>query len=200
MNNSELRQPVQKRAIEKKEKILECGFKLMCEKGYHNTDAIEIANSAGVSTGTVYQYFVDKRDIFLQGLKKYSKTIMFPIINLKDKKIKKEDLYNEFKAIIEKNIKEHKFSKIAHEEITAMQHTDSEVSKIFHEFEIEATEVFVQFLKDNNIVVDNIYEKAHLAICWIDNLCHEIIYHEHEYMDYVKMTDIVINSLINLLK
>ena len=40
MAQSELRQPVQKRAIAKKQKILECGFNLICEKGYYNVDCI----------------------------------------------------------------------------------------------------------------------------------------------------------------
>ena len=71
MKESNLRTPTQKRAIEKKEKILENGFKLMCKQGYHNTDAIQIAKAAGVSTGTVYQYYEDKKDIFYQGLKQY---------------------------------------------------------------------------------------------------------------------------------
>ena len=36
MNEYEIREPVQKRSIEKKEKIIESGFELICEKGYYN--------------------------------------------------------------------------------------------------------------------------------------------------------------------
>ena len=79
MGNSEIREPIQKRSIEKKEKIIKYGFDLICEKGYHNTNTAEIAKSAGVSTGIVYQYFNDKRDIFLQGIEQYSKSLLFPI-------------------------------------------------------------------------------------------------------------------------
>ena len=35
MSNSEIREPVQKRSIEKKEKIICAGFELICEKGYY---------------------------------------------------------------------------------------------------------------------------------------------------------------------
>ena len=34
----------------------------------------------------------------------------------------------------------------------------------------------------------------------IDNLCHELIYHKHEDMNYDTMTDIVINSIYELFK
>ena len=34
----------------------------------------------------------------------------------------------------------------------------------------------------------------------IDNLCHEIVYHKHQDMDYKKMQEIVIESILNMLK
>ncbi len=199
MEVSELRKPTQKRAIQKKERILEYGFKLMCEKGLHNTDATQIAKYAGVSTGTVYQYFKDKKDIFLQGLKIYAETLMFPTDCLKDINFNTNNLHDEFKRIINTSINAHKISESAHEEIKSLQHIDKEVSEIFKSLEIKTTEILVESLKANNIKVDNIYERAHLILCWIDNLCHEIIYHKHKNMDYNKMTDIVIDSIINLL-
>ena len=63
MTENEIREPVQKRSIEKKEKIINAGFDLICQKGYYNTNTAEIAKSAGVSTGIIYQYFKDKHDI-----------------------------------------------------------------------------------------------------------------------------------------
>ncbi len=115
MKQSELRKPVQKRAIEKKKQILECGFNLICEKGYHNVDCIEIAKASNVSTGTVYQYFKDKRDIFLQGLKNYSDSLLFPILEYKDKKITHDGLKTFFKSVIKKNLSVHTMSQSTHE-------------------------------------------------------------------------------------
>ena len=50
------------------------------------------------------------------------------------------------------------------------------------------------------IKTTNINEKAHLIISMIDNLCHEIVYHKHQDMDYKKMQEIVIDSILNMLK
>ena len=69
MNEYEIRKPIQKRSIEKKEKIIQSGFELICKKGYYNTNTAEIAKNASVSTGIVYQYFKDKHDIFIEALK-----------------------------------------------------------------------------------------------------------------------------------
>lgn len=200
MENSELRKPVQKRAIEKKNRIIECGFKLMCEKGYHNVDCVEIAKSAEVATGTVYQYFTDKRDIFLQGLQKDTKEKLFPILEFKNHKLLKEGLYGNIDRLITVSVKRHTMSPEAHEEIMAMKHSDPEVANIFKEYEIEATNTLVELFELNNLKIENPYEKAHLIILWIDDLCHEIVYHGHDNINYDKMKEIVINSIINLLK
>lgn len=200
MGNAEIREPIQKRSIEKKEKIIKYGFELICEKGYHNTNTAEIAKSAGVSTGIVYQYFTDKRDIFLQGISQYAKSIMFPITDIETIKLDKNNLKQEFNNLIKKAIKNHKISQTAHEEIWALQHSDKEVAKIFQNYEIEATNNLVSILEKNNITSENLREKSHLIVSLIDNLCHEIVYHKHENMDYDKMTELVIDSIINLLK
>lgn len=200
MEQSELRQPIQKRAKEKKQNILENGFKLICEKGYHNVDCIEIAKYCNVSTGTVYQYFTDKRDIFLQGLRNHSKSMLFPILEYKDKKICTNDISVLIKKIIKNTIKEHNVFQVAHEEIMSIEHSDPEVRQIFQNYELEATEVLVKLLQNNNLAIDDIYEKSHLIITWVDDLCHEIVYHRHNNLNYDIMTDIVINSILQLLK
>ena len=75
MTSNTIRTPVQKRSIEKKDKIIEAGFNLICKKGYYNTNTAEIAKEAGVSTGIVYQYFRDKHDILIEGIKRYATDI-----------------------------------------------------------------------------------------------------------------------------
>ena len=78
---SEVREPRQKRAIEKKEKIIKAGFDLICKNGYYSTNTAEIAKTAEVSTGIVYQYFKDKHDIFMAAMEKYGEGIFFPMLN-----------------------------------------------------------------------------------------------------------------------
>ncbi len=200
MGNSEIREPIQKRSIEKKEKIIKYGFELICEKGYHNTNTAEIAKAAGVSTGIVYQYFNDKRDIFLQGIEQYSKSLLFPINEISISKSKTSTLEEDLINVINKSIKNHKLSESAHEEIYSLQHSDPDVAKIFFEQEIQATNRLISVLENKNIQTENIKEKAHLIISMIDNLCHEVVYHKHKDMNYDIMKEIVVKSIINLLK
>ena len=67
----EVREPIKATSIEKKQRIIDAGLKLFSEKGYYNTNTAEIAKAAKVSTGIVYQYFNDKKDILI-----YNKTLL----------------------------------------------------------------------------------------------------------------------------
>lgn len=203
MGNAEIREPIQKRSIEKKEKIIQAGFDLICQKGYYNTTTSEIAKSAGVSIGILYQYFKDKHDILIDGFKLYSNSIFFPMLQITDKNmnltITNSNISCVLKDMVNKFIRNHKISQTAHEEIIAMIHSDKEVAEIYHNSEMEMTNKIVQLLLESGIKVDSINEKVHVAIGMIDNLCHEIVYHKHKQLDYDKMIDIVISSICNMI-
>ena len=66
-----IREPNQERSIEKKNKIIEASYEIFSEAGYYGTNTTDIAKRAGVSTGIVYSYFKDKRDILLYVLNIY---------------------------------------------------------------------------------------------------------------------------------
>ena len=193
-----IREPKQKRAIEKKEKIIDDGFELICENGYYNTNTAEIAKKAGVSTGIVYQYFKDKYSIFMAGLEKKGEEIFFPMLKLDSKKIDKNNFEITMKEMIQKYIKNHKMSKTAHEEITSMIHSNPDVAKYFYKRELLMTETLTILFIESDFKKENLKEKVHVMIGLIDNLCHEVIYHKHDNMDYDAMTDIVIKSIKNL--
>ena len=198
MGNSQIREPIQKRSIEKKEKIIECGFELICKEGYHNINTAEIAKAAGVSTGIIYQYFKDKHDILIEGIKKYSDSIFYPMLKITDSPFKKEDLKNVLRQMISKFVENHKLSQVAHEEITAMAHSDAQIAKIFYESEINMTDKISDLLIQNGFSNENIHEKVHTIIHLIDDLCHEIVYHKHGQLDYTTMIDITIDACCDM--
>ena len=199
MSENEIREPVQKRSIEKKEKIINAGFDLICQKGYYNTNTAEIAKAAGVSTGIIYQYFKDKHDILLAGVERYASDIFYPMLNITKSKFEKKDLDKILRAMISKFIENHKLSQEAHEEIMAMTHSDKDIANFFHQHEIFMTNVLTKLLLDNNFGCENLSEKVHITIHLIDDLCHEIVYHKHKEMNYDVMTDITINTIEKLL-
>ena len=195
-----IRQPKQQRAIEKKEKIIEAGFELICKNGYYNTNTAEIAEKAGVSTGIVYQYFKDKYDILIEGLEKYGDDIFFPMLNTSKLSFEKSEFKNVINNMIKHYISNHKVSNVAHEEIMAMVHSDKKVADYYYHRELQMTNNIKNLLLINNFKDEDLYEKVHIMIGLIDNLCHEIIFHKHNDMNYEKMTNLVVESIINLFK
>lgn len=195
----ETRIPTQKRSIEKRNKIIEKGFYLMCNQGYYNTNTIQIAEYAGVSTGIVYQYFNDKKDIFIEGMKNYSNSIMFPMFNIKIDLNDREQLKENLRTLIGNFISNHTLSKKAHEELLAMSHLDEDISYIYHDNEVKITNDIADNFIKNGICLNNTKEKAHLIIGIIENLCHEIVYHKHPSLNYDAMRDEVIDIIINIL-
>lgn len=197
---SETRMPKQKRSIEKRNLIIKKGFELICNSGYYNTTTNDIAKYAGVSTGIIYQYFNDKKEIFIEGIKNYSDSIMFPILDhLKETDIKIEKLDIILENMINIFIKKHTLSKNAHEEMIALSHLDDDISKIFKDKEIKTTNIIVDTLKNNNINADNLVERVHIIIGIVENYCHEVVYHQHQTIDYNIMKNEVIKIIYNLL-
>ena len=195
-----IREPKQLRAIEKKERIIEAGFNLICKNGYYNTNTAEIAHEAGVSTGIVYQYFKDKHDILIDGLEKYGDNIFFPMLKTKDITFDKKDFNKLLRQMIEHYISNHKISNTAHEEIMSMVHSDKRVARYYYKRELEMTNTLKNILVDNNFKDEDLYEKVHIMMGLIDNLCHEIIYHKHDDMNYDIMTRLVIINIKELFK
>ena len=200
MKINEIREPIQKRSIEKKEKIIKSGFELICEKGYYNTNTAEIAKAAGVSTGIVYQYFKDKHAILVEGIKRYASDIFYPMLNITTNiKIDKDNLEEILRNMINTLIENHKLSQIAHEEIMSMTHSDKEIAKFFQENEMTMTKNISEILLDNGFNSKNLDEKVHIAIHLIDDLCHEIVYHKHKDLNYDVMINLVIDSISNIM-
>ena len=181
-----VREPIKESSKEKKQKIIDVGFRLMCEKGYHNVSCVDIAASANVSTGIIYQYFKDKLDIFIAGTKLYSEKLMFSMLNaLENKNITKENFDKILRNMVDDAIRVHTLTKNAHKELMSMSCLDNEVFAIFNFNEEAATEKLVNNFP-NTI---NIKEKVHLLINMVDNLCHEIVYHHHDGYDYEFMKE-----------
>ena len=57
------RSPQKTENNEARQKLLEIGYRMICEEGIENVGVREIAEAAGVTTGTFYYYFTSKEDL-----------------------------------------------------------------------------------------------------------------------------------------
>ena len=121
------------------------------------------------------------------------------MLNVAIKEFDKNNLQSIFKKMVDTFVQNHKLSQSAHEEIMAMAHSDKEVAFYFHKREMDMTIKICEILMQNGFSEKNLMEKSHIIIGLIDNLCHEIVYHKHSELNYDIMTNICINSIIDIL-
>lgn len=76
MSDKSVRVPKQARSIEKKNQIKQAALELMSEKGYFGTTSNEIAKKAGLSIGTFYSYFANKKDLYEELVKDLYQTVL----------------------------------------------------------------------------------------------------------------------------
>ena len=196
MSDLEIRKPIQKRSIKKKDTIVEKGFELICNKGYYNTNTAEIAKYAGVSTGIIYNYFKDKHDILIEALERFSDNVFYPILSLPKKE---ENLTIVIEKIIKTCIKDHKLSDSAHKELMAMTYLDEQVEYYFKKREMDVTQDLYNVFIENGCNKNNLMEKSHIILGIIDNICHECVYHKHKDLKYEIMEKEAIDIIVDLL-
>ncbi|MBR1983319.1 MAG: TetR/AcrR family transcriptional regulator, partial [Clostridia bacterium] len=178
---NEVRQPRQERSIEKKNKIIVAGYELFSEVGYYGTNTAEIAKRAGVSTGIVYGYFFDKRDILICVLEIYIFMVFDPILKIFDK-LKAPISFSEvIPKVIDETIKIHKKNTKIHEALHSLASTDEAVNATFIELEDNITAKIAERLSVLHENVENAMEKIHFAMNIIQSFSHEYVFDKHEY-------------------
>jgi len=88
----------QERSRRSYEALVDAAIELFAKHGYDNVGTPEIANAAGVSVGTFYRYFDDKREVYLE--------------------IMRRDLGSAYKETIERLTPEHFRGRARHETIS----------------------------------------------------------------------------------
>lgn len=189
--------PKQERSKETKRSIINTGLKLFSEKGFYKTNSKEIAREAGVSIGTFYIYFQDKKALFKEVLVDYHKKIRAVLENFEIEKYvktgKKKDVLI---YLINKLIEAHDICPQFHQEVNSMAQSDPDISRIIEKSELEFLKVTKSMLltwKDKLRVKD--IEAAAIVV----QTSTEEIVHATIFSKYNIPGQRIINELIEML-
>lgn len=167
--------PKQKRSIETRLKILSVGGDLILQKGYHNITADDIAKAAGLSTGIVYHYFRDKKDILIQALQMTADQLMGDVTRFYHEAEKGEKGL-EFDAFAEKTLdyllEYHQRNWAVHEELEALYHTDADIAEVADGFWQNMYEKMEQVFLLKGANPDKSAENVRMAVNYIECFCH----------------------------
>lgn len=185
---------VQTRAVKTIEKILTTALEVYAKKGYHNTTVDEIARSAGLSVGTAYRYFKNKKELLLATLE-YCFDNIFEFTGLTEK------------SITEKNIEQAliAFEKIhndyydLHEELEGLRHTDEDVRRLYDNVEKTALKEVYENLPDDIRKKKHSFENLKIIVGLMENHCHYCVYDkpDEKTVKYMRKKTIeLINSIM----
>lgn len=170
-----VRNPQQERSIDKKNRIINAGYELFSENGYYNTNTVQIAKRAGVSTGIVYGYFRDKKDILREVTSLYMQKVTKPLLTLFDDLHAPIDARAFVSKVVELVIAAHKENAGIHEALHSLTHTDPEISEQFIRLEDDLTLNIAERLTRLDVLKTDAKEKVHFAMDILQSFAHEYI-------------------------
>ena len=197
IHNKNTREPRQKRSIEMKQRIMEAARLLFSEKGLHGTSSNEIVEKAGVSIGSFYSYFPDKRTLYLEVLESFINTVSAHILSdaiefryTGEGLDIKETLYQYLKNVFRSFDIDLRF----HAQTIALRFTDADIGKIYDAAEKRELQyiknILIQFHKSRALGIEDIDMAAKIIHGSIAYLVHSI-----KFFNYRSDEDRLINEL-----
>jgi AcrR family transcriptional regulator len=138
-NTEKTRVPQQERSRQTKRRLIVAGERLFSQKGFHHTTSKEIATEAGVAIGSFYAYFVDKKALFIDVLKRHDEQVFDSISAVRLEDIGNTNPRGLLTALIKAIIVAHEISPEFHRELTVMVHSDPEIRAVMDGWQEEAT-------------------------------------------------------------
>lgn len=140
---SDIKEPIQKRAIEKKLKLIESAKKVFNDKGYNNTNIKDITGEAGISTGLFYKYFKDKSDIYIEVAKSIIKKEIKIVLDFKGSIIEEDSKKQVIRSYIENRLEIITYKSIL-EEFNIL----TKENKAIEDFANETKKDYLNIIKD----------------------------------------------------
>lgn len=192
--DKKVRIPMQKRSIEKKEKIKNVAIELFSENGYNNVSTNEIAKKANISIGTLYNYFSDKKSIYNELVGDLYANILDQItpeiLNPTDSPIRLIEQY------INLILEGHNYMTNFQREITALSYQSIEFRKLeesYREFATQKILFLLQEYKSYLRVTD------YKTVGFILQTCIESVIHEIQFYQVPYDKESVIKELTDML-
>ena len=137
-----IRTPQQERSRETKQRIINAGLKLFSEKGFYKTNSKEIAREAGVSIGSFYIYFSDKKALFREVLVDYHRMIKNVLETIEIQEfVQTRNVKAFLHYLINTLIEAHNIYPQFHQEVAVMAQSDPDIAGIIENTKRESIEI-----------------------------------------------------------
>jgi AcrR family transcriptional regulator len=176
-----VRTPKQKRGIKTRERIIKAAFKLFADKGIHGTNSTEIAKRAGISTGSFYAYFKNKKTLLLEMLEDYLdrhyRTAWRPLAGFNLDALDRDKI----NIIIASVFEAYDIAPEFHRQTHALRYSEPDIKRIYDRERMRQVDQIQSLIERNIKRLDNIKD-PHIAAMVIHNAV-ENVAHTAKFMD-----------------
>ncbi|CAD7844480.1 MAG: Transcriptional regulator, AcrR family [Olavius algarvensis Delta 4 endosymbiont] len=171
------RMPQQKRGIETRKRILEAAWVLFSRDGYNGTNAKEITAEAGVSVGSFYAYFKDKKELFMELTHGHMKQEILAMMDrMQDLPLEKIGKKETIRHMIQLIADIHNQDPELHREIEALKYKDPDILAFDEELNDHFNKRFISFLKhfEDRLRIIDLEAAAKVISCSVQETIHAV--------------------------
>ena len=199
MTSSPRKSPSQERSRQTVERILDAGARIFHEQGYAGTTTNDIADEAGLSIGSLYQYFPNK-DALLAALTKRHITTTTSSLAAMIGKLPEESGFDVIlRAVVRFLVEQHDLDDLH----LLVMHTAPRTHEINLELEQAKTqlvEIASVLLTKINIVGDQQKLIARMVVATIDAAVHDVIIRQPRGKKRKASIDLTISTALNIIE
>jgi AcrR family transcriptional regulator len=171
--------PKQKRSEETRERILEAGQRLFAKFGYHDTSSKKIAYEAGISVGSFYNYFEDKKQLLFEIHRRHARQVHAMIAEMlgsADFGSPETDGRDIVRTVIAQTLRMHDYSPGFHREMTALMYADPDFAELGRREEDRTVGMLMQILEPHRgqLRVDDLEAAARVVVLAVEEVVHAI--------------------------
>ena len=193
------RVPTQKRSIEKKQRIKDAALKLMSEKGYFATSSNEIAREAGVSIGTFYSYFKDKKELYAELVDDIYTAVLAPInLNELPDDLSIEETVQLYVTAV---FRGHEYQTAFQREISSLSEQSDEFRSIEMVHKSNILHVFSEALKTyrEELKPQDLETSTYIILTTVEAVIHDTLFHnggKNKEAVIQELTAMIVNYLV----
>ena len=169
----------QPRAVQTRQRLLAAGADLFSREGYHQTSSKRIAAAAGISVGSFYNHFRDKKELLLAVYREHVDQVHGSILaaleegglasgGRKGKKL--------VEGIIAQTLRLHALSPEFHRQMIALRYTDPEVARVVEAEDRRVAAMLVDMLSGGKAAlrVKDLEAAAWVVLAAVEEIVHAI--------------------------
>ena len=189
------RTPVQKRGINTKNKIIDAAMRVFSEKGFHAANTKEIAREAGISIGSFYAYFKDKKSVFIEIYRGFSHSPLNHIGEAQTNPGEGQTGTERVTALLRDLFNGHSLSPDFQREVSYMRYKDPEIEALHNTIHENLRKQIVAALEPQkeNLRVTDLDAAAFVVLC----ACEEVV-HNSRITGHGMDTDRILKSLADM--